>query len=91
MNVSSELSEAGRSTRKESSTINLGMRWTEDSEDVSYKMVNETGGVTFFNRNVDKSGYTLDNGFRLAVSVVCNIGTYDLLDPVSFAVPGLAP
>jgi formate-dependent nitrite reductase cytochrome c552 subunit len=50
--------------RKDSTTSKVDACGTKDGKDVAWILVNQTGEVTFFNQNGDKSGCQLNNDFK---------------------------
>lgn len=60
----SELSEVVDGKRKDVATLNVAVCGTENGKPVAWITVNQTGVVTFHNRNGDKSECTLNNGLK---------------------------
>jgi hypothetical protein len=69
-----ELSGIVNGTSKDFSTFSVGACGTEDGKDVAWITASQTGEVTFFNQNGDKTGCTLNNG--LQVGSWCSASNY---------------
>jgi hypothetical protein len=60
----SEIIEVVNGARRDSTTSKVDACGTKDGKDLAWILVNQTGEVTFFNRNGDKSGCQLNNGLK---------------------------